>query len=51
MTEVKEKIIDLPTGEDLPKEDIKSEDESEEEEKERKWYQYPIFLFYPFFHF
>lgn len=50
MTEVKEKIVDLPVVEDLSKEEVKSEDESEEKEKERKWYQYPI-SFWPYFPF
>jgi hypothetical protein len=51
MTEVKEKIVDLPVVEDLPKEEIKSEDESEEKEREKKWYEYNIFGIWPYFPF
>lgn len=51
MTEVKEKVVDLKLVEELPKEEIKSEDESEEKEKERKWYEYNIFSFWPYFPF
>ena len=51
MTEVKEKIVDLQAVEDLPKDEIKSEDESEEKEKEKKWYEYNFYSFWPFFPF
>ena len=51
MTEVKEKIVDLPGVEELSREDTKSENESEEEEKERKWYEYNLFAFWPYFAF
>ena len=44
MTEVKERIGDLPAVEELPKEETKSEDGSEDEEKERKWYEYNFFF-------
>ncbi len=42
MTEVKEKIVDLPAVEDLPKE------EDEPEEKEKKWFEFPVFTFWPY---
>jgi len=51
MTEVKERIGDLPAVEELPKEETKSEDGSEDEEKERKWYEYNFFSFWPYFPF
>ena len=51
MTEIEEKIVDLPAVEDIPKEEIKSEDDSEEEEKERKWYEYNLFSLWPYFPF
>ena len=51
MTEVKEKIVDLPVLEELSREETKSEDGSEDEEKERKWYEYNFFSFWPYFPF
>ena len=51
MSEVKEKIVDLPTVEDSSKEEIKSEDESEEKERERKWYEYNLWAIMPYFSF
>ena len=51
MTEVKEKIVDLSTVEDSPKEEIKSKDESEEKERERKWYEYNLWAIWPYLNF
>ena len=45
MTEVKEKIVDFKVEPLESKEEISLEEKPEE--KERRWYEYPIFLYYP----
>ena len=47
MTEVKEKIVDLKGGEEIPKEVIEPEEEPKDKKEEKRWYEYPI-AFWPY---
>jgi len=48
MTEVERKIGTLSEVEDLPKEETTVKDELEDEEREKKWYEYNLFMFWPY---